>query len=163
MKICKERKRYVSGAEVVFECELVALEDRFGILKYVIDRHWTVQGLKLGPGTITYAFYWMDRLYNLYWWLDENGKTIGYYFNVADSLSLSAREFIWRDLIVDVLVFPNGQVQVVDEDEVPDAADEGLKSHIESGKRQVLQNYRAVIEEVNRILSGIVDSIDEPV
>ena len=156
MKICKERKRYLSGAEVVFECELVALEDAYGILKYVIDQHWDVHGLKLRPGTITYAFYWKDRPYNLYWWLDENGKTVGYYFNVADSSSLSAHEFIWRDLIVDILVLSSGQVQVIDEDEVPDALDEGLKTRIETGKQRVLQDCCAVIEEVNLILSRFV-------
>lgn len=156
MKRCKERKRYLSGAEVTFECELVALEDRFGILKYVIDQQWQLHGLTLGPGAVTYAFYWVDRPYNLYWWLDEDGETIGHYFNLADSVELSAREFVWRDLVVDILVLPTGQVQVVDEEQVPDALDEALRAYIEAGKQAVLWDYRAIVEEAAALLDRYV-------
>ena len=145
MRVCKEIKRYLSGAEESFECELVALEDGFGILKYVIRRRWQVAGVTLEPGTVTYAFYWTGRPYNLYWWLDEQGATLGHYFNVVDSVSLSAQAFVWRDLIVDVLVLPSGQVHVLDEDELPDALDEDLRAFIEAAKRQVLREHRAII------------------
>jgi predicted RNA-binding protein associated with RNAse of E/G family len=143
----------LSGDEVIFECELVALEDGFGILKYVLDQEWQVQGLTLRPGDVTYAFYWTDRPYNLYWWVKRDGQTVGYYFNLADSVSLSPHEFVWRDLIVDILVLPGGQVQVIDEDEVPDDLDEELKAFIASAKRQVLQNHPAVIENARAMLA----------
>ncbi len=153
MAVCIERKRYLSGAEVTFGCELVALEGRFGILKHVIDRQWQVQNVTLGPGTVTYAFYWAQRPYNLYWWVDENGETVGYYFNLADSVSLSAQEFVWRDLVVDILILPTGQVQVIDEHEVPDALDSELRRFIEAGKRQVLRDYQAIVEEASALLN----------
>jgi predicted RNA-binding protein associated with RNAse of E/G family len=153
----------LSGKEVIFECELVALEGQFGILKYVIDQQWQVHGLTLRPGTATYAFYWTDRPYNLYWWLDEQGETVAYYFNLADSVNLSAQEFIWRDLIVDILVVPAShgdavqeQIRVVDEDEVPDALDRGLRACIEAAKKQVLRDYPAIVEEVTAILGRYV-------
>lgn len=155
MKRCLEKKRYLSGAEVTFECELVALEERFGILKYVIDQQWQVSSLTLRPGVVTYAFYWTDRPYNLYWWLDEDGETLGYYFNLADSVSLSPQEFVWRDLIVDVLVLPSGQAQVVDEDEVPDTLDKELWRRIESGKQRVLGNHQAIIKEAATLLESL--------
>lgn len=156
MKLCRERKRYLSGEEVVFECELVALESGFGILRYVLDRPWKVQDLALRPGDVTYAFYWTDRPYNLYWWVSENGQTLGHYFNLADSVVLSAHEFAWRDLIVDVLVLPTGRVQVIDEDEVPETLDEGLLAYIEAGKRQVLRDQRVIIQEAAALLSVYV-------
>jgi predicted RNA-binding protein associated with RNAse of E/G family len=152
MKLCKEKKRHLSGAEVIFECELVALDDRFGILKYVIDRQWQVQSLTLRPGTVTYAFYWVDRPYNLYWWLDESGETVGHYFNLADSVGLSAQEFVWRDLVIDILVLPSGQARVLDEEEVPASLDEGLRVYIEAGKRRVLRDHRAIIKEATGML-----------
>ena len=156
MRLCKERKRYLSGKEVTFECELIAFEGQFGILKYVIDQQWQVHGLTLCPGTATYAFYWTDRSYNLYWWIDQNGDTVGHYFNLADSVRLSAHEFIWRDLIVDVVVLPSGHIQVVDEDEMPDALDGELRAYIDSGKRQVLRDCRALIQEARAMLDGHV-------
>lgn len=157
MTACLERKRYLSGAEVTFECELVALEDRFGILRYVIDQQWNVEGLTLRPGTVTYAFYWTDRPYNLYWWLDEDGQTLGCYFNVADLVSLSEREFVWRDLVVDILVLPTGQVHVIDENEVPDGLDEELRAYIDAGKRQVLRNHPIIVEAAAAILKTKVN------
>lgn len=152
MATCTERKRYLSGAEVTFECELMTCEGDFGILKYVIDQQWQVHGLTLRPGSVTYGFYWVNRPYNLYWWLDEHGETVGHYFNLADSVALSAQEFVWRDLFVDVLVLPTGQVRVIDEDEVPEALGEGLRAYIETGKRQVLCDHWAIIEEAALLL-----------
>jgi predicted RNA-binding protein associated with RNAse of E/G family len=152
MRTCRERKRYLSGAEVVFECELVALEDRFGILKYVLDRRWQVHGLTLHPGTLTYAFYWLDRPYNLYWWLDGSGETVGYYINLADSVQLSAREFAWRDLVIDLLVLPGGRIRLIDEEELPDGLEQGLLSYIQAGKRLLLRDYKAIIEEATALL-----------
>lgn len=156
MRTIQERKRYLSGVEVTFECELVALEGRRGILKHVIDQQWQVTGLTLEPGIVTYAFYWTDRPYNLYWWQNENGGTVGFYFNLADSVSLSAAEFVWRDLIVDVLVLPDGRVRVIDEDEVPEELEDGLRIIIEAGKNEVLQDYQDIIQEVEAMLTGYV-------
>ena len=153
MRVCKERKRYLSGDEVTFECELIALENKSGILKYVLDQEWQVQGLTLRPGDVTYAFYWTDRPYNLYWWVKRDGQTVGFYFNLADSVSLSPHEFVWRDLIVDVLILPGGQVQVIDEGEVPDDLDGELGALIASAKQQVLQNYPVIIKDARAMLA----------
>lgn len=152
MKIVKETKRYLSGGEIVFECELVALEDRFGILKYVLKRRWQVHGLTLHPGAVTYAFYWVDRPYNLYWWLDGNGETLGHYFNLADSLELSPREFVWRDLVIDGLVLPGGGMQLIDEEELPEPLEGDLQAYIQAGTRLLLRDYRAIIAEVAALL-----------
>jgi predicted RNA-binding protein associated with RNAse of E/G family len=156
MRKCRERKRYLSGAEATFECELVALEARRGILRYVIERPWQVAGLTLEPGIVTYAFYWTDRPYNLYWWQNGNGETVGFYFNLADAVSLSPEEFVWRDLIVDILVLPGGGVRVIDEDEVPEELEDGLRSVIEAGKDEVLRNYQDIIQEVEVMLARYV-------
>jgi predicted RNA-binding protein associated with RNAse of E/G family len=156
VRICRERKRYLSGAEVTFECELVALEGRRGILKYVIDRTWQVAGLTLEPGVVTYGFYWLQRPYNLYWWQDAKGEALGYYFNLADSVSLSPQEFVWRDLAVDILVLPDGQVSVLDEAEVPAELDEELRVTIDAGKNTILQKHQAIIAEAKLMLAEYI-------
>lgn len=156
MRICRERKRYLSGAEVTFECELVALEGRRGILRYVIERPWQVAGLTLEPGMVTYGFYWTGRPYNLYWWQDARGESVGYYFNLADSVSLSPQEFAWRDLVVDVLVLPAGQVRVIDEGDVPAELDDELRAIIDAGKHTILQKHQAIITEARMILAQYV-------
>jgi len=156
MTVCIERKRYLSGGEITFVCELVALEGNVGVLKYVLDREWQVHGLTLRPGHVTYAFYWTDRPYNLYWWVDERGATLGYYFNLVDSVELAEQEFSWRDLVVDLLVLPDGQVYVIDEDQAPGGLNSELKAYIEAGKRQVLQDYGSIVMEAARLFDRYV-------
>ena len=152
-----ERKRYLDGREETFACQLVTLEKGFGILKYVLTRAWQVRDLTLPPGTVTYAFYWTARPYNLYWWQDQGGATLGYYFNLADGVRLSPQAFVWRDLVVDVLVQPatSGeawQVHVLDEDELPAALDQDLQAYVASATAQLLQDYPNVIREARHAL-----------
>jgi len=152
MAFCRERKQLLSGGEVTYDCELVTLQDRFGILKYVISRRYRVGSLNILPGMISYGFYWTERPYTLYSWLTKGGDKVGYYFNLADSISLSNREFAWRDLALDILVCPSGKVEILDEEQVPPDLEEDLRSYIESAKELVLENHQAIIEGGNRML-----------
>jgi len=156
MKPCKERKRFLSGIEVTYNCELVALCSQFGILKYLVDRQQQIGSLTLRSGTVSYGFYWPDRPYTLYKWFKKNGDVVGDYFSLADSVILSAQEFSWRDLVVDILVLPTGEIEVLDENEIPESLDERLRAYIESGKQMLLRNYRAVIRETTTILNQYV-------
>jgi len=81
---------------------------------------------------------------------------VGDYFSLADSVVLSAQEFSWRDLIVDILVLPTGHVEILDEDEISEFLDERLMAYIESGKQMLLRNYRAVVVETTTILNRYV-------
>jgi len=153
MNLCKEKKRFLSGTEVTYHCELVALGSQFGILRYLVEHQQQVGSLTLPPGTVSYGFYWSDRPYILYKWFNKNGDGLGDYFSLADSVRLSAQEFFWRDLVVDVLVLPTGQIEVLDEDELPECLAEKLRACIESGKQTVLRNYRTVVVETTTILN----------
>ena len=95
MKLCREKKWFLSGKQVTYDCELVALCSQFGILKYLADRPYQVGSLTLGPDTVSYGFYWPDRPYVLYKWFNGNGDAVGHYFSLADSVTLSAQEFSW--------------------------------------------------------------------
>ena len=159
-----ERKRYLDGREVTFACQLVAMEKGFGILKYVLAQAWHARDLTLPPGTVTYAFYWTARPYNLYWWQDPDGVTLGYYFNLADEVRLSPQAFVWHDLVIDVLVQPAApgeawQVHVLDEDELPAALDQDLQAYVASARAQVLQHYPDVIREARQALERQVRCI----
>ena len=153
MKPCKEKKKLLSGKEIIYNCELVTLDIKFSILKYVIEHQQQVGSLLLRAGTVSYGFYWIDRPYILYKWFSKNGDLLGDYFSIADSVRLSTKEFFWRDLIVDILVLPTGNVEVLDEDEVPEFLEENLRNYIKSGKQILLRNYHAIIAETNTILN----------
>jgi len=157
MSICIEKKVALSGNTYSFECELLFLNNKLGILKYVIDRSYDIQTVKLRPNDITYALYWTDRPYTLYVWHFLDSKT-AYYFNIADSISLQPTAFVWRDLAIDILVDAEGQVHILDEDELPADLSCELSASIRTAKAFILQNYSELIKEANSLLARFMNN-----
>jgi len=153
MRSCKEKKQFLSGIEVTFNCKLITLSKKFGILKYIVDKKQQVGSLALQSGTTSYGFFWQDRPYILYKWFDKNGDVVGDYFSLADSVKLSENEFFWRDLIIDILVLPTGEIEVLDEDEMPKSLDKKLRTYIKSAKQMLLNNWQTIITKTNAILN----------
>jgi len=152
MNKCLEIKNLLAGGKRIFECELVYTDYQFGILKYVLDKSYTVSNLKLPKGAITYAFYWVDRPYTLYKWYNGR-KNLANYFNIADRITLSDNKFEWRDLTVDILISPKGIVEVLDEDEISDDTDLEIKEYIYQNKEYILRKYSQIILETDKILT----------
>ncbi len=152
MTRCVEKKILLSGEVLSYECELLCLRDGFGILRHVLDKSYRVNGVVLMPGDVTYALYWEDRPYTLYRWRLERTGTVIHYFNVADSVRLTPREFAWRDLVVDLYVDDKGTVQVLDEDELPETGSPDLLNSIQGTKAYLLLHYPEIIGEAERLL-----------
>lgn len=73
---CIERKIRLNGEVDSYRCDLLALEPDHGVLKYVVSERRTVASATLLPGTVTFALYWPERNYNLYYWaLPEDPPT----------------------------------------------------------------------------------------
>lgn len=116
-----ERKTRLDGTSVDFTCDRLLVEPgRRAVLRYHVDRDWTVSGgvLTVPRGAVTIAHYWMDRPYNVYHWLVD-GRTLAYYCNVAEPTEISESLVAYTDLVVDVLIRPDGSHLVLDEDELP--------------------------------------------
>src|SRR5262245_52044964 len=79
-----EVKRTLAGAEKRFNCRLLAGNAGHVVLLWIAPDPVNVHGLVLPAGTVTFGYYWADRPYNVYHWMDGSGKTLGYYFNIAD-------------------------------------------------------------------------------
>jgi predicted RNA-binding protein associated with RNAse of E/G family len=154
MAACIEKKLTLSGKTYLFPCELVQITPRRGVLRYVIDREYTVAGIRLFPGYQTDALYWTDRPYTLYLWHTRSHGRV-YYFNIADSVAISPEMFVWRDLVVDILVTGQSSPQILDEDELPSDLAPGLGAYIRSATDLILQTYRTIIEETDGIISSL--------
>ncbi len=155
MQLCTEKKLTLAGAEKLFECELKHLSNGFGVLKYVIQRNNVISGIKISPGDITYGLYWTDRPYTLYVWIVNRGKDRAYYFNIADRVSLHPNEFIWRDLVIDIVIDPGQRVHTLDRDELPADLDPDLSRYIQNTEALILRNYPAIIREAEDIVRTI--------
>jgi hypothetical protein len=147
-----EIKRTLDGREKRFSCRRLAgdADHQRAVLLFVHDQAMHVHGVDLAPGTITFGYFWADRPYNAYHWLDAMGATIGVYFNLADETRITDDVLEWRDLTVDVLTTAAGRVDVLDEDELPAELDPALRAHIDAGKAAILDHVTAVLAEIER-------------
>jgi hypothetical protein len=152
---CTETKILLSGTVHKYPCKLLHYETSFGILLYVIDREYHVGSLRLMPGDVTYGLYWTDRPYTLYLWKIKGSRNAAYYFNIADSIFLSAREFQWRDLTVDILIDTTGTIHILDEDELPADLTANLQVYILTAKTHVLTHYRDIIIEADTLVKKL--------
>ena len=151
MPLCIETKLTLSGETKTYRCELLHFGSGFGVLRYVIDREYDVHGVVLAPGDETIALYWEDRPYTLYVWRRQAAQDTVFYFNIADQISLTPQEFIWRDLAVDILVDSRG-VHVLDEHELPADLDADLGRYINEAQAHILVHYEDIIQKVHLLL-----------
>src|SRR6185503_361820 len=130
-----EIKRTLDGREKRFDCRLLSLasDRRHAAVLWVAPDAMHVHGVDLPAGTVSVGHFWTDRHFNVYHWLDPDGGTLGYYFNICDQTRITAGVIEWRDLIVDVLALPGVRLDVLDEHELPPQLAPDVAAHIEVG------------------------------
>ncbi|MGQ0551186.1 MAG: DUF402 domain-containing protein [Armatimonadota bacterium] len=116
-----EIKRTLDGREHRFHCTLLTRTSGWLAIRYVTTEPARVGDLALPAGTETIGHFWPDRPYTAYHWFDGDGRTLGIYLNAATEVELGPHEVRWRDLALDLLVWPDGHVEVLDDDEAQGA------------------------------------------
>ncbi len=101
-------------------------------------------------GTTSYGYFWEQRNYNVYHFVDVNGETLGLYFNISDATRISDEQIYWRDLVVDLLVKSDGSCQVLDEHELPADISGDLLQLIFRVRDQIVERAGQIREEVER-------------
>jgi predicted RNA-binding protein associated with RNAse of E/G family len=150
-----EVKHRLDGTVRTYPCEAAELSDDHAILLYRLPGAGRVDDLELPAGTLTVAYYWTGRPYNVYHWVAPSGLTLAYYFNLSGPPRIGRGRLEWEDLEVDVLVTPGGRVRVLDEDAVPPAAAARLPE-IARARDRVLAEWRTVAADVERASASIV-------
>ncbi len=125
-----EVKTTLAGKRKKFECELLKYNAGEVIVIYRMPRDVQLEDLLLPKGSISLGYFWEDRAYNVYHWLDDNRQTLALYFNICDNTRISTDQVAWRDLTVDILITPDQRCRVLDEDEMPDDIESELLSYI---------------------------------
>ena len=67
--------------------------------------------------TRTIEYYWLNRWYNVFRFLKDDGSTRLWYCNINTPPQLAANTLSYIDLDIDILVQPDFSFQVLDEDE----------------------------------------------
>ena len=145
-----EIKHTLDGREKRFACHLLSGggQHRRAVVLFVSAGAMHVDGIDLPPGTVTLGYFWCDRPYNAYHWMNARGETIGVYFNLSDRTHIGDGVLEWRDLAVDVLTTPSGRVDVLDEDELPPDVPADVRRWIADGKAAILGDTSALLAEI---------------
>ncbi|MDM7922916.1 MAG: DUF402 domain-containing protein [Pyrinomonadaceae bacterium] len=111
-------RKYDQSIRRSWICDLIEEKDGLVVFVGVFDR--VVEHPDLGfieKGTISYEYYWLDRWYNVFRFHEPDGRLRNWYCNINMPPELSGDEFDYVDLDIDILLWPSGEVKVLDEDE----------------------------------------------
>ena len=142
-----EIKTTLAGARKEFDCELLKLTRGEVVVIYRMPGEVQLEDLLLPKDAISIGYFWEDRAYNAYHWIDEQSQTLALYFNICDNTRISRQQVAWRDLTVDVLITPDLRCRVLDEDELPDDLDSELRAYIESARDALCVNPARLLLE----------------
>ncbi len=98
--------------------QLIAQEPDLLIFEGVFDRdvdHPDLGFIKCG--TLSWEYYWLDRWYNIFRFHEPEGTLRNYYCNVNMPPVFSGNTLDYVDLDIDVVVWPDGRYEVLDEAE----------------------------------------------
>lgn len=73
------------------------------------------------PGDVLDEFFALERPYNAFALYRGGAELVGWYCNVTHPTMLHAGEICWHDLYIDLIVYPDGRLLVLDEDELDES------------------------------------------
>lgn len=119
-----ERKICFDSTVVDHHCSLLKIDHHKIMLLHKIKKSFSMvtdqKELTIPKGSYTFAYYWADKPYNLYFWRDTKGNYLGAYFNIVRNTTITENMVSFEDLIIDILVLPNGEFFILDENELPE-------------------------------------------
>jgi protein associated with RNAse G/E len=108
--------------------------------------HHLLGNIKRGTRTIEY--YWLDRWYNIFRFLETDGATKLYYCNINMPPKISGGILNYIDLDIDVLVQPDLSYQVLDLEEFDaNSTLYGYPKELKSQAQQAVDELISLIEE----------------
>ena len=111
-------RKYDLSIRRTWKCRLIERDDP--LLVFVGEFEEPVEHSDLGmieKGSISYEYYWLDRWYNIFRFHRPSGELRNYYCNVNMPPTLDAGILDYVDLDIDLIVWPDGSVVTLDEDD----------------------------------------------
>lgn len=154
----KERKTRYDGSVAEYECRFVRQRDHELVLLYEIPQSFQMavagRPFRIPAGTFTVAYYWTQRPYNVYHWRTADGTYLGSYFNIVRDTVFGQGMVSYTDMIVDLMVMPDGSYTVLDQDELPEPL-----LHFEQG--YVKESLEHLITELDDVIQYLEDETDQ--
>jgi protein associated with RNAse G/E len=103
---------------------------------------------RIAPETLSIEYYWLDRWYNIFRFVEPTGELRNFYCNVNVPPVLEGNILSYIDLDMDILVAPDLSYTILDEDEfAANAARFKYPSEIVNHSREALEQLITLIEE----------------
>lgn len=146
-----ERKIRYDSIVVDHICMLIKAQNQHVVLFHEIMDSFTMKAgsikLTIPIGSYTIAYYWKGRPYNLYIWRDNEGNYLGSYFNIVKNTYMTDRLVSFEDLIIDILVLPNGDYFILDEDELPVPLDQFENGSVKQALNSLLNSIDSLLSQ----------------
>lgn len=163
-----ERKTRYDGSVSEYNCRFVRRKEQELVLVYKIPKQFHIEAgnrtVDIPSGSVTVAYYWEDHPYNVYHWRTPDGMYLGSYFNIVKDTSISEKTVSYVDLIVDLMVWPDGFHAVLDLDELPEPLAAFENGSVERGLQQLIDRKAEMVDylinETDRlIIDGFIKEI----
>ncbi|GGL43597.1 DUF402 domain-containing protein [Sporolactobacillus putidus] len=144
-----ERKIRYDGTIAEYSCQRLKIGKDDAVLYYRLEKSVSLRRgeteLTIPEGSHTISFYWTERPYNVYIWIGPEGNYRGSYLNIVRNTHISDRVVSYEDLILDVLVLPDGRYSVLDEDELPEPLEQFEQGHVNHVLCTLIQSLDSLI------------------
>lgn len=97
---------------------------------------------RISAGTVSFEHFWFDRWYNVFRFHEPDGTLKAHYSNITMPPTFENGVLDYVDLDIDVVVWPDGRVEVLDRD---DFEENGLKYAYPD---DLVQNAEAALSEL---------------
>jgi len=120
-------------------------------LTFIGEFDQTVEHPELGiihSGTVSHEYFWTDRWYSIFRFVGPDGSFRNFYCNINMPPSISGEVLDFVDLDIDIVVVPDGEVQVLDEDEYEqNARDLGYGEDVLTAVEEARRELKRMIGE----------------
>jgi protein associated with RNAse G/E len=102
----------------------------------------------VAPGTLSVEYYWLDRWYNIFRFIQPSGELRNFYCNVNLPPVFRGNVLSYVDLDIDILVAPDLSYSILDEEEfAANAARFNYPADVLRNSQEALGHLIALIEE----------------
>ena len=156
MKIL-EIKRHLNKPDESYLCDLFKRDSDYLVLKYVSEQPGRVASVTFEVGSTTYAYYRAGGGYVLWKMLGPDNKLRGHLFHICRDQVVSEDRVEYLDLLLDIWIDADGQLSILDRDEVEQCATKGALSEqdlawITRQEQEIIKNQTQIISDFDNIL-----------
>ncbi len=152
MKIL-EIKRHLNKPDESYLCDLLLRGSDYVILKYVSTQPGRVGSVTFEAGSTTFAHYKTGRGYVVWKMLNPDKTLEGHLFHICKDQQVKDTRVEYLDLLLDVWIDSEGQLTILDRDELETCARNGEIGDKEL--RWIAQQEQVITENWKQIVSDL--------